>query len=84
MNTQRTFEKLLKEKWKIIKETNKETVDKFGGELNISSVNKSVNETIKYINSREKELNKEENEQIKTALKQNYEKILQEFNKQPT
>ena len=59
MNTQRTFEKLLKEKWKIIKETNKETVDKFGGELNISSVNKSVNETIKYINSREKELNKE-------------------------
>jgi len=37
-----------------------------------------------FINGEEKELNKEENEQIKTALKQNYEKIVQEFNKQPT
>ncbi len=37
-----------------------------------------------FINGEEKELNKEENEHIKTALKQNYEKIVQEFNKQPT
>lgn len=59
MNSQKAFEKLLKEKWKIIKETNKETLDKFELELSISSVNKDINDTIKYINSKEKELKKE-------------------------
>lgn len=35
-------------------------------------------------NGEEKEINKEENEQLKVLLKQNYDKIVQEFNTQPT
>jgi len=35
-------------------------------------------------NGEEKEINKEENEQLKVLLKQNYDKIIQEFNTQPT
>ena len=35
-------------------------------------------------NGEEKEINKEEIEQLKVLLKQNYDKIIQEFNTQPT